>query len=694
AEVADFVYERTNGHPFFSLEMALALRDNGIVRVDEKSLAVAYDAAQINRVQIPQSLQEVVIGRIQKLSDPLQQTLLIASVMGRSFGLRDLEEIYPFPNHRLLLRSFLDKLIFLDFIQIDANEDTGIPGYAFNHLIVRDVAYDLVEPKMRRNVHAAIAQLLEKRFEPDDIHMANLLAHHWQQAENAGRAVHYLGLAGEVAFANYANSEAVNFLSQALALDARQGFICRTEQRAAWELILGQASVLWTRYEDGRLHLEEGLRLLGQPIPAGDSQSRTLFQVLRAFMQQNRNRLRPDKIQKTDDEAERKSLIAASQASSRLVEVFYHAGEPLKATYLAFHALNMAEKAGDSPELAEAYAPMGSFYSFMQLHRVARRYFARALTLARQLRQSSALAYCLVVVITYESGLGHWAQARMLARRLDRLSQQSQISRRRLDAAQLASLLYCLQHMSAACLLKGDQIVTRAQRLDDRRFEGYGHFALAYGHFLEGDLAKCAQALAALEPLLPGGQEAVLDTHLAHNGFGLKTLCELRQGNLTQARKAAAEAERYQGGAYQVSYYTLPGYVGPVELFLTLWQGGRGDVAELKRQAQKALQALRFYALTFPIGRPAFNLYQGWYHQLCGNQNRATRHWQRGLKQAEALKMPYEAAFIRELWGASLGRGSATGRSYLLEAASAYKELGVWYELKRVQLRLKDGATG
>ena len=62
-EVVDFVYERTNGHPFSSLETALALRDNGIVRVDEKNQAVANDAAQSNRVQTPKSLQEVVIGR-------------------------------------------------------------------------------------------------------------------------------------------------------------------------------------------------------------------------------------------------------------------------------------------------------------------------------------------------------------------------------------------------------------------------------------------------------------------------------------------------------------------------------------------------------------------------------------------------------------------------------------------------------
>ena len=693
-ELADFVYERTNGHPFFSLEMTHALLDNGIVSVDDKTLALAYDAAQFTDWQIPKSLQEVVIGRIRKLSAPLQQTLQIASVLGRQFSLGDLEEVYPLPNHRLLLRSFLDKLIFLDFLQQQPTVGGTSQHYSFNHLIVRDIAYDLVDPELRRKVHLAIAQLFESRFVPNDLHLANLLAHHWQQAEQVGRALHYLGLAGEVAFADYANAEAVSFLSQALALDAKQGFICRTEQRAAWELILGQANVLWTRYEDGKIHLEEGLRLLDQALPVNRGSVRTMFHVVRAIVQQAYHQLRPGRIDMASNELEKSRLIAASQACSRLVEVVYHGGEPLKATYLAFHALNLAERAGPSPELAEAYGPAGSFYSFIQYHRPARQYFARALRLARQLESASALAYCLVVVSTYESGLGHWTQARILLRRLDRLSRQRQIGRRSLDATQIMSLLDCLQHQAAGCLLRGKLVLDQAQRLDDRRFEGYGHFARAYGHFLDGDLVKCDQSLATVQRLLADGSSGIQDTHLAHNCYGLKTLSDLRQGKLTQARRAATEAERFQGGAYQVSYYTLPGYVGPVELHLTLWQEGHGDQAELKRRTRAALWALRLYALTFPIGRPALHLYRGWYHQLCGNQGRAERCWQRGLYWAEKLAMPYEAAFIRELWGKSLGYGSATGRSYLLEAAAGYKALSCWFELKRVQQRLRSDARG
>ncbi|MBN1890820.1 MAG: tetratricopeptide repeat protein, partial [Thermoflexales bacterium] len=113
--------------------------------------------------------------------------------------------------------------------------------YIFKHQLTQEAAYNGLLKQERRVFHRQVAEVLERLF-PDRIdEQVGLLAHHWQRAEVADKAIPYLLRAGSQAVAAYANEEAIEYLRQALALlDKYAG-----NEQQAWQLEafgrLGQA---------------------------------------------------------------------------------------------------------------------------------------------------------------------------------------------------------------------------------------------------------------------------------------------------------------------------------------------------------------------------------------------------------------------------------------------------------------------
>ncbi|NOH01555.1 MAG: hypothetical protein HND47_06095 [Chloroflexi bacterium] len=77
------------------------------------------------------------------------------------------------------------------------------------------------------------------------------------------------------------------------------------------------------------------------------------------------------------------------------------------------------------------------------------------------------------------------------------------------------------------------------------------------------------------------------------------------------------------------------------EVFLSAWEkeGNKHRAA-----AKKACKAIAKFAGVFPLGQPRLKLFQGWFHWLDGNPEKARLHWEEALKEAERLNMPYEQA--------------------------------------------------
>ncbi|HZD11502.1 MAG TPA: AAA family ATPase, partial [Candidatus Binatia bacterium] len=685
--VAAFIYRHSEGHPFFSEEIAFALRDAGYIRVEDGRCVLAN--GELGDIDFPVTIQGVVTSRIDRLDSSQQLTLKVASVIGRIFAVRVLHNIYPVTTASDFLPAQLSSLERLDIILRESPPPDL--SYVFKHNITQEVIYNLMTFSQRQQLHRNAAQWYESRHADDLSPYYALLAHHWSKAEDTARAIKYLEKAGEEALRNFANEEAVTFFSQALSMDASADDTTEPLRRGLWEIKTGEAYVHWTRYAEGRAHLERGLALLGMPVPYTSSPLRNGLYLLGAMLKQAAHRTWPHRYV-ASRAADQGILLAASRAYSRLVEVYFHSGETLLSVHAAFHTLNLAELAGDSAELAEAYAPIGAFFSFLRLYGIADAYFARALNVAERVQSLPARSFVLLTKGTYETGIGNWQQARAAIEELIESGQRLGAQRRYNDGLQLKTILLYSLGDFRSCIEVGDKLLISARQLNDLRFQGYGLYARAFGSFHLGHVDAAATLLQELQRLFDAS-DGVTDTQLALIAQGLWCLIHLQQNDQPAALESAAQASQLAEGPFQVSYWTLPGYAGPAEVFLTAWEIGHGPPG-VEQHAQKALKTLNRFSRTFPIGRPSAMLYQGWQHVLCGRPKRALRTWQSGLQLALDGQLPYEATRLHYEMGRSQNLDGMRRQEHLREAQAGFDKLGSAHGMQAVRSALaSDGKT-
>src|SRR5262249_35696553 len=92
--VADLIVQKAQGNPFYSVELAYALRDAGLIVADGGGCRLAPDV-DLETVAVPESVQGVIVSRIDRLAPGLQLALKVASVIGRAFAYRVLCDVYP-----------------------------------------------------------------------------------------------------------------------------------------------------------------------------------------------------------------------------------------------------------------------------------------------------------------------------------------------------------------------------------------------------------------------------------------------------------------------------------------------------------------------------------------------------------------------------------------------------------------------
>ncbi|HYY54498.1 MAG TPA: adenylate/guanylate cyclase domain-containing protein [Candidatus Dormibacteraeota bacterium] len=90
AETRDLILAKSEGNPFFVEEVIRMLIDRGAIERRGERWVATSTAADI---AIPDTLQALLLARIDRLPDPARRTLRIASVIGRQFGVRVLEHL-------------------------------------------------------------------------------------------------------------------------------------------------------------------------------------------------------------------------------------------------------------------------------------------------------------------------------------------------------------------------------------------------------------------------------------------------------------------------------------------------------------------------------------------------------------------------------------------------------------------------
>ena len=88
--VRTLILQKAEGNPFFVEEVIRMLIDRGmIVRGESGWIA----AKEIDTVEIPDNLQGLLLARIDRMPEDVKRILRVASVIGRQFSVRVLEQV-------------------------------------------------------------------------------------------------------------------------------------------------------------------------------------------------------------------------------------------------------------------------------------------------------------------------------------------------------------------------------------------------------------------------------------------------------------------------------------------------------------------------------------------------------------------------------------------------------------------------
>ncbi|HXH82169.1 MAG TPA: tetratricopeptide repeat protein, partial [Candidatus Tectomicrobia bacterium] len=208
ADLAATIARRAEGNPFFLEEIGRALVETGALRAEEGRLVLARDVATI---RVPETVQDVIAARLDRLQDEQKRTIQTAAVIGREFALSLLRRVSEAQER---LEQSLAELNRIELIYEKAG--FGDHEYAFRHALTQDVAYASLLVTERRRLHALIGQAIEEVYAGRLEERTEELVYHFTRGQVWPKVLRYAREAAERAAALCVDDRAVAFYEAAL----------------------------------------------------------------------------------------------------------------------------------------------------------------------------------------------------------------------------------------------------------------------------------------------------------------------------------------------------------------------------------------------------------------------------------------------------------------------------------------------
>ena len=211
------VYTQTEGNPLFVTEVVRLLVQEGHLSASvhpepiEARGSTSSPRTGISdtwTVRIPEGVREVIGRRLNRLSQRCNETLTIASVIGRGFELRQLVPLVEDMSEDRLLEVLEEALTAWVIEELPQ----AVGRYEFTHALIQETLVEELTLTRRVRLHARIAEALEEMYGANAEAHAAELAHHFSQAEavtGTDKTVRYSLVAGERALGTYAFEEAL-----------------------------------------------------------------------------------------------------------------------------------------------------------------------------------------------------------------------------------------------------------------------------------------------------------------------------------------------------------------------------------------------------------------------------------------------------------------------------------------------------
>ncbi|MCH7578533.1 MAG: tetratricopeptide repeat protein, partial [Chloroflexi bacterium] len=214
-QLEELITTKAEGNPFYIEEVTKSLVEAGVLRKTNGSYSLERPAEQ---VRVPDTIQEVILSRIDRLERRAKEAIQLASVIGREFTVRLLNRI---SDVEAKLDDLLAELKSLELIY----EKAYFPelSYMFKHALTHDVAYSTLLLERRKALHRIVAAAIEELYADRLPEHYEALAHHYYEGQEWEKALDHLVKAGEKAAAAFANQDALEYYARALEVCERLG---------------------------------------------------------------------------------------------------------------------------------------------------------------------------------------------------------------------------------------------------------------------------------------------------------------------------------------------------------------------------------------------------------------------------------------------------------------------------------------
>ena len=211
AAVKEKIVEYAGGNPLFVEEIVRYLIDQGLLLPADGYWKAA---GGIGQAVIPDTLQGLLLSRIDQLPSAQKSIIQHAAVVGKIFWEQLVSELMDKEISDGLADLTLRDMIHRS-LQSSLSDDIE---YIFKHILVQEAAYNTILKKFRINLHAKVVRLIEEKYPVLIDQYADLLAYHAERSEDREKNIHYSILAGDKNSRLHANQQARDFYRRAIKL--------------------------------------------------------------------------------------------------------------------------------------------------------------------------------------------------------------------------------------------------------------------------------------------------------------------------------------------------------------------------------------------------------------------------------------------------------------------------------------------
>jgi len=208
--ITDFIYNKTNGNSFLSIELLRHLIDENLLYFHEKHWALE-DVENID-IDIPESIVDFIIRKSALLSSSSQNVMQHAAVIGMEFDAEILSEVTDLEINNIL--NAIDEAMALQIIE---SYDLNQFKVRFVHERVKAEFYKSLNGRSRIDLHEKIGRNLEIKYKKGDESIFDI-AYHFFESGNKEKTISYFLEAGMMAKERFLNEEAIDYLEVALEI--------------------------------------------------------------------------------------------------------------------------------------------------------------------------------------------------------------------------------------------------------------------------------------------------------------------------------------------------------------------------------------------------------------------------------------------------------------------------------------------